>query len=61
MDEAENLADNLLIMKDGRFLTYGSLQYVKSVYSKGIYIDIMFKNPVEMIKELLLDCPQKQL
>jgi len=43
MGEAENLADNLVVMKDGLFKAYGNINYIKSKFSQGIYIDLMFK------------------
>lgn len=36
MDEAESLADNLVIMKDGQFMTYGNINYIKNRYSNGV-------------------------
>jgi len=52
MDEAESLADNLIIMKSGHFVTNGNINYIKNKYSSGIYIDIMLKNRnIDTLKE----------
>jgi len=59
MDEAESLADNLIIMKSGHFVANGNINDIKSKYSKGIYIDIMLKTRnIEVLKE---ECKKLEL
>jgi len=43
MDEAEALADNLAIMKQGEFKFTGTLSQLRDQYSHGLYVDLMLK------------------
>lgn len=52
MDEAEALADKLAIMKDGRLVQAGTLVDLKEKYSKGFYVDLVFKITGEDIQKL---------
>eukprot|EP00801_Mesodinium_rubrum_P000481 Mrub_00481.p1 GENE.Mrub_00481~~Mrub_00481.p1 ORF type:complete len:729 (-),score=138.30 Mrub_00481:159-2345(-) len=55
MDEAEALADYLAIMKQGEFKFIGSLSTLRSQYSNGLYVDLMFKVASEDVTKLMND------
>mmetsp|Transcript_72009 Transcript_72009/g.155548 ORF Transcript_72009/g.155548 Transcript_72009/m.155548 type:complete len:204 (+) Transcript_72009:87-698(+) len=52
MDEAESLADNIVIMKAGEFISYGTVSALKLEHSNGLYIDLQMENPTSAIKQL---------
>eukprot|EP00801_Mesodinium_rubrum_P001109 Mrub_01109.p1 GENE.Mrub_01109~~Mrub_01109.p1 ORF type:complete len:782 (-),score=153.79 Mrub_01109:67-2325(-) len=55
MDEAEALADHLAIMKQGEFKFVGTLSQLRSQYSLGLYVDLMFKVSSQDITQLKQD------
>jgi len=63
MDEAEALADNLAIMKQGEFKFIGTLSQLREEYSKGLYVDLMLKVSSEDIQALIseLKCQDSEL
>jgi len=63
MDEAEALADNLAIMKQGEFKFVGTLSQLRAQYSKGLYVDLMLKISPEDIQALAreLKCRDPEL
>jgi len=56
MDEAEALADNLAIMKQGEFKFVGTLSQLRNEYSKGLYVDLMLKISSEDITMFKQEC-----
>lgn len=58
MDEAEQLCDNLAIMINGRFVVFGSPNYLKTQYGQGYSVEITqersaFNNPSTTITTLI--------
>ena len=58
MDEAEQLCDRLAIMINGRFVVFGSPNYLKTQYGQGYSIELVqersaFNNPQTRITDLI--------
>ena len=58
MDEAEQLCDRLAIMINGRFVVFGSPNYLKTQYGQGYTIELTqersaFNNPDTKITTLI--------